>query len=122
VALTADGATILAIANDCGFEHVFARQVDALARPNDVLIAMSTSGNSPNVLAAANRARAAGCLVIGLSAGDGGRLAAVSHLLIAVPSPDVTRIQELHLVCVHALVEAFHLRLKSAQKRRQARP
>jgi D-sedoheptulose 7-phosphate isomerase len=103
VALTVDSSVLTAIANDTGFEQVFARQVEALARPGDVLIGISTSGCSGNVLAAARAARARGCVVIGLTGAGGGLMADVCDLLIAVPSSSVARIQEIHILCLHAL-------------------
>lgn len=106
VALTTDTSAITAIANDHGFPRVFARQVEALARPGDVLVAISTSGVSPNVVAAARAARARGCGVIGLTGRGGGALAGECDLLVPVPSGDVARVQEVHGICLHALAQA----------------
>jgi D-sedoheptulose 7-phosphate isomerase len=103
VALTADSSVLTAIANDTGFEQVFARQVEALARPGDVLIGISTSGCSENVLAAARAARARDCVIIGLTGAGGGLMVDLCDLLIAVPSSSVARIQEIHILCLHAL-------------------
>jgi D-sedoheptulose 7-phosphate isomerase len=111
VALCADVATLTAIANDTGFERVFARQVDALGRAGDVLVALSTSGRSGNVIAAAHSARAKGCAVVALTGRDGGELAALADVLVAVPSGSVARVQEVHALCLHALARALEDRL-----------
>src|SRR5215831_2655211 len=86
IALTADTATLTALGNDYGYERVFARQVEALARAGDLLFAISTSGNSANVLLAAAAARERGCAVIGLTGAGGGRLAAHADVLLPAPS------------------------------------
>jgi D-sedoheptulose 7-phosphate isomerase len=106
VALGTDPATLTAVANDYGFERVFARQLEALARPGDLLFAISTSGNSPNVLAAAAVARAREVTVIALTGAGGGRLGPLADLWLEAPSQVVARIQEVHGLCVHALCEA----------------
>jgi D-sedoheptulose 7-phosphate isomerase len=105
VALTSDTSVLTAIANDLGFERVFARQVEALARENDVLVTVSTSGNSPNVLAAAGAARRLGCQVIALTGEGGGQLAEHANVLVDVPSNEVAQIQEIHGLCIHVLAE-----------------
>jgi D-sedoheptulose 7-phosphate isomerase len=105
--LCASAPTLTAIANDYGFEQVFARQVEALARPGDVLVAISTSGNSANVIAAAAAARARRVTVIGLTGAGGGRLAPLVDHLLEAPSDVVARIQEVHSLCIHALCEAI---------------
>jgi len=105
VALTTDSSALTAIANDYGFDRVFARQVEALARPGDMLVAISTSGNSPNVIEAAREARDRGCTVVALTGGDGGRLAGHADLVVAAPSRTVARIQEVHEVVLHVLAE-----------------
>jgi phosphoheptose isomerase len=105
--LHGDASTITALANDYGYQRVFARQVEALARPGDVLIAISTSGNSPSVLEAAQAARSRGCAVVALTGAGGGRLAAQSDLLVEAPSNVVARVQEIHGLCIHALVDAL---------------
>lgn len=107
VSLAADVATLTAVANDAGFERVFARQVDALARPGDVLVALSTSGRSPDVVAAARAARARGCAVVALTGPGGGDLAALADVLVAVPTETVARIQEVHALCLHAMASAL---------------
>lgn len=105
LALTADTMLLTALANDYGYEQVFARQVEALARPGDVLMAFSTSGNSANVIAAARAAQRAGCKVVGISGDEGGSLAATADIMLRAPSANVARIQEVHDICIHALAE-----------------
>lgn len=107
LALTADGMTLTAIGNDYGYERVFARQVEALATPGDVLVAISTSGNSPNILAAAKVMRAIGGKVLALTGMDGGELASCADIVVRSPSRVVARIQEVHDVCIHVLAEAI---------------
>lgn len=105
IALTTDTSTLTAVANDYGYEKVFARQTAALGRRGDVLIALSTSGNSPNVLAAVREARGRGLQAIALTGRGGGELAALADLLLVVPSATVARIQEMHELCLHALAD-----------------
>ncbi|TAN08619.1 MAG: SIS domain-containing protein [Rhodanobacteraceae bacterium] len=107
VALAADMATVTAIANDYGYGRIFARQVEALATRGDVLVALSTSGHSANVVDAAKTAHTLGCAVVALTGGDGGALGAIADIVICVPSTVVARIQEVHDVCIHALAEAL---------------
>jgi D-sedoheptulose 7-phosphate isomerase len=97
LALTTDTSLLTAVANDFGVEGVFARQVDALGRPDDVLLGISTSGNSSNVLRAAERARAGGLVVIGLTGHGGGKLAPLADVAVVVPSTVTAHIQESHL-------------------------
>lgn len=110
--LTADPATMTALANDYGYERVFARQIEGLARPGDVLFAISTSGNSPNVLHAAETARAMGCTVVAMTGATGGKLAAHSDLILRAPSPVTARIQEVHALCIHAICESLDVLLR----------
>lgn len=111
IALTTDTSALTAIGNDFGFERVFARQVEALARPEDCVIGITTSGNSTNVVAAMAAARALGARTIGLLGRDGGRLRdAVDHALV-VPAEDTARIQECHILIGHiwcAMVDAAY--------------
>jgi|SRR5579862_567549 len=112
VALCADTATLTSLANDYGYPHVFARQVEALAQPGDLLIAISTSGNSPNVLQAAAAARARQCTVVAFTGAAGGKLGAEADLLLRAPAESVARIQEVHALCIHALVDELERRLR----------
>ena len=103
IALTTDSSALTAIANDFGFERVFARQVEALGRRGDVALAISTSGSSPNVLEGARAARERGLLLIGLVGGGGGDLAREADIAIVVPHDLAARVQECHLVIEHAV-------------------
>jgi phosphoheptose isomerase len=114
VALTADTAIITSVSNDYGYERVFARQVEALARPGDLLFAISTSGNSPNVIAAARAARALGCTVVALTGSGGGKLAQHGDLTIQAPSRVTARIQEVHTLCIHAVADTLDALLQEA--------
>jgi D-sedoheptulose 7-phosphate isomerase len=105
LALTANTSDLTAIGNDYGFEHVFVRLVQAHGREGDVAIAISTSGNSPNVLAAVKEARERGLTTVGLVGRDGGKLAPLVDCAIVVPSNDTQRIQESHITIGHALCE-----------------
>jgi D-sedoheptulose 7-phosphate isomerase len=111
ITLMADAATLTALSNDYGYDRVFARQVEALGRPGDVLIAISTSGNSPNVLQAATAARAAECHVVAFTGAAGGKLAEQADLVLRAPSKVVARIQEVHGLCIHAIADALDERL-----------
>ncbi|MGH2925479.1 MAG: D-sedoheptulose-7-phosphate isomerase [Solirubrobacterales bacterium] len=102
----ADGiSTVTAIANDYGFAEIFSRQLDGIARAGDVLVAMSTSGNSENVLAAVDRAGELGVVTVGMTGADGGALAERCDHCLRVPSDQVPRIQEAHMLIGHALCE-----------------
>ncbi len=106
VALSENVAAVTAIANDYGYEHVFSRQLQALAVPGDVAIGISTSGNSTNVIEAILRARKLGLHTIGLTGASGGRMRDLVDTLIAVPSEETPRIQECHILVGHALCDA----------------
>jgi D-sedoheptulose 7-phosphate isomerase len=110
VCLAADAAALTCIANDFGYEQVFARQVRALARPGDAVVAFSTSGNSANVAAALEEARRAGARTIGLLGGDGGRALAACDLAFVAPGAGTARIQELHTLALHLICEAVERR------------
>jgi D-sedoheptulose 7-phosphate isomerase len=108
--LAADVAMLTAVGNDVGFEHVFVRQIVAQAKPGDGLVGVSTSGNSPNLLAAFAKARDIGLVTIGLCGGDGGlmkRSGMVDHCLV-VPSASIHRIQECHVAAYHVLWDLVH--------------
>jgi len=107
IALTTDTSTLTSIANDYGYEHVFARQVDALGAPGDVLVAITTSGTSKNVVAAVAAARARGMKVIGLTGGTGAAFVATCDVGLAVPSTVTARIQECHITIGHLLCEVI---------------
>ena len=105
LALTANTSDLTAIGNDYGFEHVFARLVTAHGKPGDVALALSTSGNSPNVLVAVAEARRLGLRTIGLTGKGGGKLAGEVDVALVVPSSATERIQESHMTFLHALCE-----------------
>jgi D-sedoheptulose 7-phosphate isomerase len=106
VSLVADHGTLTAVGNDYGFEEVFARQVRGLARPDDVLVLLSTSGRSPNIVRAAEAGRAAGALVLGLTGPAPNPLAGLATDALSVPAPDTASIQDAHHVAVHAMCAA----------------
>ncbi len=105
IALTTDTSALTAISNDYGFERVFARQVEALANEGDCLIAISTSGNSPNVIAAVMEARKRGCSVVGMTGANGKKLASLSDACVLVPAERTARIQEVHITIAHIWCE-----------------
>ncbi|MFZ5435620.1 MAG: D-sedoheptulose 7-phosphate isomerase [Bacillota bacterium] len=105
LALNTNTSTLTALGNDYGFEEVFARQVAALGRPGDVLIAISTSGKSPNVVRAASAARKKGLKVIGLTGAGGGELKELCDLCLCIPSESTPRIQEMHILIGHIICE-----------------
>lgn len=104
-ALHVNTSYLTAVANDYGYDHVFARMVEAAGRPGDVLVAISTSGNSTSVLNAIEKARARDMAVIGLTGATGGRMTGLCTLLLNVPSGDTPRIQEVHILIGHILCE-----------------
>ncbi|PYP98532.1 MAG: sugar isomerase [Gemmatimonadetes bacterium] len=112
VALTTDTSLLTACANDMGFEEVFARQVEALAEPGDLLILHSTSGESPNVIRAAQSAKARGVGVVALLGRTGGQLKHFADIVLIVPATDTARIQELHLAIEHVICDLVEDRLK----------
>lgn len=103
ITLSVDPSVMTALSNDYGYEEVFARQVAALARPGDVLLGISTSGNSNNVCRAFAMARGMDVTTVALGAGDGGRMRALADLAILVPSSHTPRIQEAHITIIHAI-------------------
>ena len=114
LALTTDTSALTAIGNDHGFDRVFARQVEAHGRPGDVLVGISTSGGSPNVLAAVETARSRGLVTIGLTGRDGGALGRAVDVHLNVPSPSTARTQEVHITLLHVLCELVEQELVDA--------
>ncbi len=114
VALDTNTSAVTAIANDYGYEHVFSRQLQALAAAGDVAVGISTSGNSRSVLEALSMARNLGLYTIGLSGAAGGRMRELVDVLIAAPSNDTPRIQECHILVGHALCDAVELAIAEA--------
>jgi D-sedoheptulose 7-phosphate isomerase len=107
IALTTDTSALTAIGNDYNFDYIFARQVEALGRPGDVLVGISTSGNSGNVIAAVEAARSLGVKTLGILGRDGGRLAGLVDDALVVPSRVTARIQEVHEMVFHFWCEAL---------------
>ena len=111
IALTTDTSTLTAIANDRSFDQVFSRQIEAIGEKGDVAIALTTSGNSPNIIEGLKAAKAKGLLTIALTGEGGGKLAGLADFLLAVPSKSTPRIQEAHLLMLHILAGEVEERL-----------
>lgn len=111
VALTTDTSFLTAFANDFAFEGVFARQVEALGKAGDVLLAISTSGNSKNVLRAIQRARKMGLATIALTGADGGRARPLVDVAVCVPSDNTQHVQEVHLAVAHVICHLVERKL-----------
>jgi D-sedoheptulose 7-phosphate isomerase len=109
IALTADTSLLTSVANDYGFERVFARQVEALGAAGDVAFAISTSGVSPNVVAALKTARARGLRTIALTGRDGGEAGRLAEVHINVPDDCTARVQEVHITLIHAICEIVEM-------------
>jgi D-sedoheptulose 7-phosphate isomerase len=114
IALHGNTSALTAIGNDYGYEHVFARELSAHARPEDVLLAISTSGNSRNILCAIEAARQCKVSVIGLTGESGGQMQSTCDLCVCVPSRSTARIQEMHITIGHAICELLEARLAKA--------
>jgi D-sedoheptulose 7-phosphate isomerase len=114
MALTADIATLTSIANDSNYTEVFAKQVRALGQPGDILLAFSTSGNSPNVLSAIKAAHDRQMIVIAMTGRDGGKIPSIlqeQDTEIRVPAQETARIQETHLLTIHCICDAVDFKL-----------
>jgi len=105
IAFTTDTSLLTAMANDIGFESIFSRQIEALGRPGDVAIGISTSGKSPNVLKALELAQKNGIISVGFTGNDGGSMSSVTDILVLVPSNTTARIQEIHILLGHVLCD-----------------
>jgi D-sedoheptulose 7-phosphate isomerase len=105
IALTTDTSALTALSNDFGYEQVFARQVEGLAKKGDLLIAISTSGKSPSILRAVEKAKEVGCKTLGLSGSDGGPMAKLCDINMLVPAQRTSRIQEAHITIAHLWCE-----------------
>jgi D-sedoheptulose 7-phosphate isomerase len=112
IALTTDTSLLTAAANDLGFEHVFARQIEALGAHGDVLFLHTTSGDSPNLLAAAAAARACGVVSVGMLAGGGGRLRGIVDHALVIPTDSTAHAQELQIAVGHAICDIIEARLE----------
>jgi D-sedoheptulose 7-phosphate isomerase len=106
IALTTDTSALTAIANDYGYNRVFDRQTEALANQGDLLIGLSTSGNSENILSALALAKKLGCQTLGMSGKDGGKMSEICDINLIIPSNDTPRIQEMHILLGHILCQA----------------
>ncbi|QXE88285.1 D-sedoheptulose 7-phosphate isomerase [Geomonas nitrogeniifigens] len=113
IALSTDTSILTAVGNDYGFERIFSRQVEAHANPGDVLVGISTSGNSPNVKLALETGKRLGCRSIALLGKDGGSIKGVAELSLVVPSDDTPRIQEGHITMIHILCDLVERELFS---------
>src|SRR5262245_536687 len=111
IALTTDSSALTAAGNDLGFERIFARQIEALARPDDVVVAISTSGKSANVIAALRQARSMRLVTAAFGGRDGGDLAPLADHLLVVPSDTTARIQEMHILLGQMLCAALEIEL-----------
>ena len=110
IALTTDSSTLTSIANDYSYDEVFSKQVTGLGRDGDVLLAISTSGNSPSVLRAIEAAHARGMKVVALTGKQGGKMTGLlkeSDINLCVPADSTARIQEVHLICLHCMCDAI---------------
>jgi D-sedoheptulose 7-phosphate isomerase len=116
IALTTDSSVLTAIANDSGFDSIFERQIAALGKPGDVVLAISTSGNSENLLRALRYARREQLRALALTGASGGSLKSIADIAICVPSEDVQRIQETHLAIEHILCTLVEQELFGANR------
>ncbi len=117
IALTTDTSILTAVGNDYGFDAIFSRQVEALGQPGDLLVGISTSGNSRNVVAALEVARAQHLRTVGFTGEGGGRMASLCDHLFAVPSRDTARVQEMHLLAGHMLCDWIEIAATSGVSR-----
>ncbi len=111
IAITTDSSSLTAAANDMGYDHVFARQIEALGKPGDVAIGISTSGNSPNILKALAMAQSKSIIAAGFTGRDGGKMVGLADPLLIVPATATPRIQEMHILLGHMLCGALELQL-----------
>jgi D-sedoheptulose 7-phosphate isomerase len=115
IALTTDTSALTSIGNDYSFEQVFSRQIEALASNGDIVFAISTSGNSKNILTALQKAKEKSCIIIGLSGKGGGEMDQYCDYNIIVPSDDTPRIQEVHIVVIHSLCQIIDEQFKEKE-------
>jgi len=111
ICLSSESSALTAIPNDYGYEHLFVRQIEAYGKPGDLLVCFSTSGNSANLIAAAQAARQKQLTTLSLLGKSGGELKAISDIAVVVPCDETARIQEVHQLMVHALCEGIERRL-----------
>jgi D-sedoheptulose 7-phosphate isomerase len=105
IALTTDTSILTSVGNDYGYDYIFARQIEALCRPEDLVIGLTTSGNSANVVSAMQAANIIGAVTVGLTGGTGGKLTAICDYNVIMPSSVTARIQEAHIFVGHCLCE-----------------
>lgn len=122
IALTVDTSSLTALGNDFGFERIFSQQLLALGRPNDLFVGITTSGNSPNIVGAAQAARTIGMKVVGMTGASGGALEPLSDVCLKVPSSRTCRIQEVHLTVGHIWCEMVEAALPIAERSRRELP
>ena len=115
IALSTDTSSLTAIANDYGYEHVFDRQIEALANPEDVAVGISTSGNSSNVVNALQLAKNIGCKSIGLSGNSGGDMNKLCDVNLVIPAKDTARIQEMHILVGHIICHLIELECRNSK-------
>jgi len=115
ISLTTDTSILTAVANDYGFNHIFSRQVEALGNAGDLLVGISTSGNSPNVVAAIEMARSLGVTTVAFTGPGGGKLAEVADHLLAIAGRDTARVQEAQILAGHMLCDWIELECQQAQ-------
>lgn len=109
IALTTDSSIITSVGNDYGFEHIFSRQVEAIGKPGDILVGITTTGNSGNVVAAIQAGKKVGLTTVGLLGNDGGKMRSLCDHSLVVPSTDTARIQESHILIGHILCELIEV-------------
>ena len=115
IALSTDTSSLTAIANDYGYEHVFDRQIEALANPEDVAVGISTSGNSDNVINALKLAKKIGCKSIGLSGKSGGVMNKLCDVNLIIPAVDTARIQEMHILLGHIICHLIEIEFSMSE-------
>ena len=108
-----DPAHLTCVANDYGFEHVFSRQIDALGHEGDVLLILSTSGNSPNIVKAAEAAKERGVIVVGCLGKGGGAVRSLCDIVLHAPGEGSDRIQELHMLALHSIIEQVEKEMRA---------
>jgi len=120
IALSTNTSILTAIGNDYGYEHVFRRQVEALCSKGDVVVGISTSGNSPNVCLALEAARERGCKTAAFTGREGGKAAQIADVALRVPSTETPRIQEAHILCGHIICDWIELNISRQEPARTA--
>ena len=120
IALTTDTSILTSIGNDYGYEHIFSRQVLALCEEGDVVVGISTSGNSPNVVAALQAAKECGAFTVAFTGAGGGRMGGIANAQLCVPTKDTARVQEGHILCGHMLCDWVELAWAQTEAEQQS--